>query len=169
MRLIVEGEAGIGLLRNDPFGRRDRQPGYRIEHGIRHRHDITYCAAVEKRRVLNAQLDTEFVVVVQVDLDQQRLDDDLRRRFVQLFGEFQDLVVIARRGTDQQTVADRLGDNDHLAFHEFDGAHQVRIDLCKAALRRPELIDRFGHILRRTVLQPVDNVLPLTQVALVQP
>ncbi len=166
-RLVVEGEAGVEGGRGDHLVGRDRV-AQRIECGRRGGDNVAQQAAVEEHRVLQSQLEPQLFRVIEHHFGQDHLDHHHGRTLVELFDQAHDFVVEARRGTDDQAVADRLGHHDHLAFDLLKGAEQSGLDLLHLALALQELVDGRGHVDGRRVFQPVDDVLATAHVALVQ-
>ncbi len=130
--------------------------------------DIPQHATIEENRILQAQFDAELVVVTQFDLGDKDLDHDHAGALVELLDEGLDLVEETRGGADDQAVADRFRDHDHLALDLFEGADQTRAELLHLALGLEELVDGLGDAGGRGVLEPVDNALAVPDLGFVE-
>ena len=118
--------------------------------GVGRRDQVAQQAAIEQHRVLQAQFDAQFVAVAQRDFGNQHLDHDLRRRFVQLLDQLRDLVEVARRGTDDQPIADRFRHDNHFPLQILERVRLPGLGRLQLSLALQELVDRRGHVDGRT-------------------
>ena len=103
-------ESRIGRLRNDLLVGRLVSAG-RCRR-FRHRQHLVDDTAIEEDRILDAQFGTEFIRVTQFDLNQQRLNDHLRRGPIEFADDALNLGHIARTASNQQTVGGSFGHDD---------------------------------------------------------
>ena len=87
------------------------------------------CAvAVEQQRVLQPEFRTEFELVVQRHFRDQHFDEDHRLLAIESLDHFADLLQIARRRADDNTVGRRFGDDKDFAIDPFEQADRLAGD-----------------------------------------
>ena len=112
----------------------------------RGRDQVAQQAAIEQHRVLQAQLDTQFIAVTQRHFGDQHLDHHLRRRLVQLLDQLRDFVEVARRGTHDQAIADRFGHDDHFPLQILERIRLPGLGGLQLSLALQELVDGRGDV-----------------------
>ena len=167
--LVVEEKAGhIGCRLDDVSGDRHHACYGVLLDGLPRGEEVAQQAPVEQQRVLQAQFDAEFFLVVQHHFGDEHLDHHLRRLGVQLFDQLLNFFVEARGCADDQGVADRLGHHHHFALDLLEGADRAGRRLLHLALGPQEIVDRRGHVKGRGVLQSIHGVHPLRRLLGVQ-
>ena len=115
-------------------------------------------AAVKQQRILQTQLHTEFMQIIQFDFDQNHLNHDLWRLSIQAFHEFHDLFKVTWRRTDDQRVAYRFGNDDDFRFNLCEWILPSRSCLIDDSFTAQKIVDGVGDVQSGRILQSIDFV-----------
>ena len=119
-------------------------------------------ATVKEDRILKSEFDPEFVIIIELYFDDQRLNDNLFRYRIKLLDHRENVGIIPRCRTDQEAVRNRIGNDDHFAFKLFDVARKVWIELSQVTLLLKECRYRLSDLCRWSVIQTDHHIFPRT-------